>query len=133
MNDPAFKECFTTNALGQKQWNMGHPLTGIVSDLMRDPSLQARPDALRIAGDIAYGRYMRDVIANNGKKTQNLQAIVKREQKKTWVEGGNPSGSGSGGDSFTRAKAELAKTGSKKAAQSAILEYMKKAGLGRQG
>lgn len=131
MNDPALKDCFTVNALGQKQWNMGHPLTSRISEIMRNPDVASRPDALRIASDIAYGQYMREVVANNGNKTKNLQALVKREQKKTLVEGGTPNGS-QGGDSFTKARAELAKTGTKKAAQSAILEYMKKAGLGRQ-
>lgn len=132
MNDPAFKDCFTQNALGQKQWNMGHPLTNIIGELMRNPEISSRPDALIIAGDIAYGRYMREVSANTAKKAQTLQATVKREQKKTLVEGGTPNGS-VGGDSFSKAKAELAKTGSKQAAQTAILEYMKRAGLGRQG
>lgn len=132
MNDPAFKDCFSQNALGQKQWNMGHPLTNIIGELMRNPEISNRPDALVIAGDIAYGRYMREVSANTTKKSQALQATIKREQKKTLVEGGTPNGS-FGGDSFTKAKAELAKTGSKQAAQTAILEYMKRTGLGRQG
>lgn len=130
MNDPALKDCFTTNALGHKQWNMGHPLTGIIGEIIKSPDLANRPDALRIASDIAYGRYMRDVVANNNKQSKVMKAQVKSEQKKTLVEGGTPNGSSSGGDSFAKAKAELAKTGSKKAAQNAVLEYMKKAGLG---
>lgn len=131
MNDPALKDCFVTTALGQKQWNMAHPLTSKISEIMRNPDVANRPDALKIASDIAYGQYMREVVANNSNKTKTLQAIVKREQKKTLVEGGTPNGS-LGGDTFSKAKAELAKTGSKQAAQKAILEYMKKAGLGRQ-
>lgn len=131
MNDPALKDCFTTDALGRKLWNMGHPLTNKIGEIMRNPDLANRPDGLRIASDIAYGQYMREVVANSGNKTKILQATVKREQKKTLVEGGTPSGS-QGGDSFSKARAELAKTGTKQAAQKAILEYMKKAGLGRQ-
>lgn len=132
MNDQALKDCFTTNALGQKQWNMAHPLTNMIGEIMRNPDVANRPDGLRIASDIAYGRYMRDVVSNNGKQAKVMQAAVKREQKKTLVEGGTPNGS-VGGDSFTRAKNELAKTGSKQAAKNAVLEYMKKSGLGRQG
>lgn len=131
MNDPALKDCFTTNALGQKQWNVGHPLTGIIADIMRAPEVANRPDGLRVASDIAFGRYMREQLANNGKKTQTLQATIKREQKKTLVEGGVPTGSITG-DSFSKAKAQLAKTGSKQDAQMAIKEYMKVAGLGRR-
>lgn len=131
MNDPALKDCFTTNPLGQKMWNMGHPLTTRIAEVMKSPDLASRPDALRIASDIAYGQYMREVVANNSNRTKTLQAIVKREQKKTLVEGGTPNGS-QGGDSFAKAKSNLAKTGSKQDAQKAILEYMKKAGLGRQ-
>lgn len=130
LNDPALKECFTTNALGQKQWRMDHPLTNMIAEVMKTPDLANRPDALRIASDIAYGKYMREVAANASSKNKTLQAAVKREQKKTLVEGGASSGSASGGDSFTRARAELAKTGSKTAAKNAVLEYMKKAGLG---
>lgn len=132
MNDPALKDCFTTNALGAKQWNMGHPLTGIIGDLMRNPDIANRPDALRIASDIAYGRYMRDVAANSTKQAKNMQALVRREQKKTLVESGTPNGSVSN-DGFAKAKAELAKTGSKSAAKNAVLEYMKRAKLGMQG
>lgn len=132
-NDPVLKDAFTTNAMGQKQFRMDHPLTNIISDIMRSPELANRPDGLRIASDIAYGRYMRDVAANGSKQTRTLQAAVKKEQRKTLVESGSPAGSSGGGDALQRAKIELAKTGSKDAAQKAILAYMQKAGLGPKG
>ena len=132
-NDPVLKDAFTTNAMGQKQFRMDHPLTNIISDIMRSPELASRPDGLRIAADIAYGRYMRDVAANGSKQARTLQAAVKKEQRKTLVESGSPAGSSGGGDALQRAKIELAKTGSKDAAQKAILAYMQKAGLGPKG
>lgn len=131
-NDPVLKDAFTTNAMGQKQFRMDHPLTNIISDIMRSPELANRPDGLRIASDIAYGRYMRDVAANGSKQTRSLQAAVKKEQRKTLVESGSPTGS-SGGDELQKAKLELARTGSKDAAQKAILAIMKKSGMGVKG
>lgn len=133
LNDPALKECFTTNALGQKQWRTEHPLTAKIAEIMRNPELANRPDGLRVAADIAYGQYMREVVANTNGKAKAMQAAIKREQKKTLIEGGASTGSSAGGDEFTKARNELAKTGSKIAAQKAILAYMSKAGLGRQG
>lgn len=133
LNDPALKECFTTNALGQKQWRREHPLTAKIAEIMRNPELANRPDGLRVAADIAYGQYMREVVANTNGKAKAMQAAIKREQKKTLIEGGASTGSSAGGDEFTKARNELAKTGSKTAAQKAILAYMSKAGLGRQG
>ena len=133
MNDPSLKDVFTTNALGQKQWKMDHPLVGHISDIMRSPELSNRPDGLRIAVDIAYGRYMRDVMATNNGRNKQMQATIKREQKKTMVEGGNVSGSQNSADDFSKAKAQLAKTGSKQDAHNAVLAYMKKAGFGPRG
>jgi hypothetical protein len=128
LSDPAFQECFTTDALGNKNWRMDHPLTNMISEVMRSPELANRPDALRIASDIAYGRYMRDVAVNNGRKAQMLKTAVKQEQRKTMVESGVPAGAGSG-DGFAKAKEELARTGSKQAADNAIRAYLNKNGF----
>lgn len=131
-NDPSLKDCFTTDALGKKQWNMAHPLTMQIAEIMKDPRLQSSPDGLRIAADLAYGRYMKDIAAKSQTKIRAAQAAVKKEQRKTMVEGGTPTGSSAGGDAFNKLKSELAKTGSKQVAQLAVAEYMKKAGFRRE-
>lgn len=130
LNDPAFRDCFVPGANGSKTWNMGHPLTQMVGEIMRNPELASRPDGLKIAADIAYGRYAREAASKSQTKAKVLQATLKKEQKKTMVEGGIGQNS-QAGDDFARAKAELAKTGTKQAAQAAVLGYLKKKGLTR--
>lgn len=127
LNDPTFKECFTVNALGNKQWNTGHPLTQMITQIMNDPRVKGTPDGLRIAADIAYGRYAREMATKSTQQAKVLQANLKREQKKTMVESGN-STSGRTGDEFSKAQSELAKTGSSQAAHAAVAAFLKKTG-----
>lgn len=127
INDPAFKDCFTQNALGQKQWNTTHPLTRMIGEILLDNRIKNSPEGIKIAADIAYGRYAREIATKATTQAKVLQANLKREQKKTMVEGGGTVGRGSV-DEFSRAKEELSKTGSAKAAQSAVQAYLKKAG-----
>lgn len=127
INDPAFKDCFTQNALGQKQWNTTHPLTRMIGEILLDNRIKNSPEGIKIAADIAYGRYAREVATKATTQAKVLQANLKREQKKTMVEGGSTVGRGSG-DDFSKAKEELSRTGSAKAAQSAVSAYLKKAG-----
>lgn len=128
MNDPGFKECFITDALGNKQWNLEHPMTRMIDQAMRDPRLKDAPDALRIAADIAFGQYAREQSFKNQSKTKVLTATLKKEQKKTMVEGGVSNSNSGNTDSFYKAKQELAKTGTRKAAENAVSEYLRKAG-----
>ena len=127
INDPTFKDCFTQNALGQKQWNQSHPLTRMIGEILLDPRIQQTPDGIKIAADIAYGRYARELATKATTQAKVLQANLKKEQKKTMVEGGNTVSRGSV-DEFSKAKEELSKTGSVKAAQSAVAAYLKKTG-----
>lgn len=126
-NDPNYKDCFNTDALGNKIWNTAHPMTQLIGQYLQDPRLNGQPDAIVIASKLARIDYL-DKIANKATtQAKVLQANLKREQKKTMVEGGNTVSRGSV-DEFSRAKEELSKTGSAKAAQSAVSAYLKKAG-----
>ncbi len=126
-NDPNYKDCFNTDALGNKIWNTAHPMTQLIGQYLQDPRLNGQPDAIVIASKLARIDYLDKVASKATTQAKVLQANLKREQKKTMVEGGNTVSRGSV-DEFSKAKEELSKTGSAKAAQSAVSAYLKKAG-----
>lgn len=126
-NDPNYKDCFNTDAMGNKIWNTAHPMTQLIGQYLQDPRLNGQPDAIVIASKLARIDYLDRVASKATTQAKVLQANLKREQKKTMVEGGNTVSRGSV-DEFSKAKEELSKTGSAKAAQSAVSAYLKKAG-----
>ena len=126
-NDPNYKDCFNVDAMGNKIWNTAHPMTQIIGQYLQDPRLNGQPDAIVIAAKLARVDYLDKVATKATTQAKVLQANLKREQKKTMVEGGGNLSRGSV-DEFSKAKEELSKTGSAKAAQSAVAAYLKKAG-----
>ena len=83
-----YPEAFLKDTQGNLNWNPQHPLTRMIGQLMENPDLKGRPDALAIASDIAYGRYARMQGSANQQKNQQLKREVKTLQKRTLVEGG---------------------------------------------
>jgi hypothetical protein len=126
-NDPNYKDCFNTDAMGNKIWNTAHPMTQLIGQYLQDPRLNGQPDAIVIASKLARIDYLDKVASKATTQAKVLQANLKREQKKTMVEGGNTVSRGSV-DDYSKAKEELSRTGSAKAAQSAVSAYLKKAG-----
>lgn len=122
-----YPEAFQRDAQGNVlRWNNNHPLTNMIGELMRNPDLKNRPDALVIASDIAYGRYARIHGATSQQKTQALKREVKNLQKGTLVEGGGRDTTPSV-PAHRAAIDRLKQTGSIKDAQAAIAAVMKRA------
>lgn len=127
-NHPSFKECFVNTPTGDRQWNVAHPLTQVISQVMTNPELKNRPDGLAIGAEIAYGRYMLNNMNKSKTQVKNLQTTLRKEQKKTLIEPGTTRVTQSR-DELTSAKEQLARTGNKKDAQIAVKAYLKKAGI----
>ena len=127
MNDPKYKECFNTDAMGKKIWNTAHPMTQLIGQYLQDPRLNGQPDAIIIASKLARIDYLDKVATKATTQAKVAQANLKREQKKTMVEGGGQTSRGSV-DEFSKAKEELSRTGSNMAARSAVQAYLKKIG-----
>jgi hypothetical protein len=128
LNDPKNKDFIVTNAMGQKIFNQNHPITQSVAQYLQDPRLKGQPDAIVIAAKLARTDYADQIATKATTQAKVLQANLKREQKKTMVEGGSAVGRG-GGDDLSKAKEELSRTGTSKAAQSAIGALLKKQGI----
>ena len=107
------------------RWNNSHPLTQMIGQLMNNPDLKGRPDALMIASDIAYGRYARIHGATSQQKNQQLKREVKNLQKRTLVEGGSRETTSV--PAHRAAIDRLKQTGSMRDAQAAIDAVMKRA------
>lgn len=107
------------------KWNNSHPLTQMISQLMNNPEMKNRPDALMIASDIAYGRYARIHGATSQQKNQQLKREVKNLQKRTLVEGGSRETSAV--PAHRAAIDKLKQSGSMKDAQAAITAVLKRA------
>jgi len=122
-SDAFFKD---VNGNVTDKWNNSHPLTQMIGQLMNNPDLKNRPDALMIASDIAYGRYARIHGATSQQKNQQLKREVKNLQKKTLVEGGGRDNA-SAVPAHRAAIDRLKQTGSIKDAQAAIAAVMKRA------
>lgn len=125
---PKFKECFVHTPTGL-QWNMANPLSQIMGQILQNPDIKNRPDAMAVAAEIAYGRY---VLMGEPKATGQIQQQkrqIKQLQKKTLIEGSGQSGQQAGGDDFTKAREDLRRTGSRSDAQKAVGLHLKKMGL----
>jgi hypothetical protein len=128
VNHPEFKECFTTDMYGKKQWNMNSPLSQMVGTYLNDSELKTRPDGIAIAAKLALADHIMAVKYQSSKKTNAVKGELRNLQKKTLIEGGTTNPSSGSSDALTKAKNNLAKSGSKQDAQDAIKAYLKKAG-----
>lgn len=73
---------------GQKVWNTTSPIVQTIGQLMNDPRFANDPDGIVAATDIAYGRYLRQQASKATAKVQMTESALKKEQRKTMVEGG---------------------------------------------
>lgn len=84
-----FKEAFVCDNTGKAvSWNNNSPLTKEIATLMQDPQLAKNPQGLSIAADIAYGRVIRNKLAQTAEKQTQLKDQVRTLQKQTFTEGG---------------------------------------------
>lgn len=85
-----YPECFVRDKSGRitGQWNNNHPLTQGIAIIMQDPRLKGNPDALAIASDIAYGRFIKSKAGQSAAANSTLKNEVKSLQRKTLVEPG---------------------------------------------
>jgi hypothetical protein len=128
LNHPKFKECFVDSPNG-KQWNMAHPLSQIIAQTMNNPDIKGRPDALAVAARVAYGDYMLQGEPKVTKQVKTLQGQLKQTQKKTLIEGNGQVNTQGAPDDFAKARDELRRTGSRRAAEDAVKLHLKKSGL----
>ena len=128
MNHPRLQECFVVNPLGQKMWNPSHPLTQMIGSYMNVPEIKTRPDAIVVASKLALADYLDFQTTQSQAKNKKLQQNLKKVQKQTLVEGGGSPQVPTSKDSFSKAKEQLARTGSKKDAQVAVTEYLRSIG-----
>lgn len=73
---------------GTKVWNTQSPVVQLIGQIMADPRIANEPEGIAIATDIAYGRYLRSQASKANAKVQNLDSALKKEQRKSMVEGG---------------------------------------------
>lgn len=85
VNHPQFKDCFVTDAVGNKQWNTAHPLTGIIghylnqTDTVTGKRVSERADGIIVAAKMAYADYA----LNSGQKTASQTAALRKTLRKT--------------------------------------------------
>lgn len=135
VNHPKFKDCFVTDSVGNKVWNMQNPLTQVMSVILNqtDPqtgkAVKDRPDGLAIAAEMAYGRY---ALSNESKvqtTVQRLQKDLKKTQKQTMTVGSGVRSSGGNASEYATHMANYQKTYSPRDAQAATKAYLKSIGL----
>lgn len=136
VNHPKFKECLVSDASGNKVWNMSHPLTQAMGNILNtvDPltgrMIKDRPDGLRVAAEMAYGRFM---LSNEGKTTGQITQLKKdlrKTQKQTIVQSTGSGNSGTAPKSnVKKALDNYQKTYAKSDVQAATRAYLLQSGL----
>lgn len=109
-------------------WNQNHPMTGLISQYMSDPRIQAQPDGLMVAAKLAYADYATSKMSTTQSQVKKLKTEVKKIQQKTLTEGGSRPASITS-DTRKTAIEQLSRTGSEKDARSAVREILKHSGL----
>lgn len=132
---PEFKQCFTTDAMGNKTWNMANPLTQVMAQILNQVDtttgklVKERPDGLAVAAEIAYGRY---ALSTKG-KTQTQVTALKRDlrkvQKQTVTQGVGAGNVGQGPSPVRKALDNYTKTYNKKDMQDATKAFLLKQGI----
>lgn len=128
VNDQRFSEAFIVNANGAKTINPQSKLAQLMSSYMEEMRRDGinRPDAILIAAKLARADLL-DV--QNPQTEQKLDSIKRQNQQlksKMMIEGGGQQTGQSLKDSFVEARERLAKTGTRKDAQMAVKEYLRK-------
>lgn len=128
VNDQRFSEAFIVNANGAKTINPQSKLAQLMSSYMEEMRRDGinRPDAILIAAKLARADLL-DV--QNPQTEQKLDSIKRQNQQlksKMMIEGGGQQTGQSLKDSFVEARERLAKTGTRKDAQMAVREYLRK-------
>lgn len=128
VNDPRFSEAFIVDANGAKTINPQSKLTQLMSSYMEEMRRDGinRPDAILVAAKLARADLL-DV--QTPRTEQRLDSIKKQNQQlksKMMIEGGGQQTEQSLKDSFVEAREKLSKTGTRKDAQIAVKEYLKK-------
>jgi hypothetical protein len=132
---PKFKECFSSDAFGNKIWNMSHPLTQAMGAILNttDPitgkMVKDRPDGLRVAAEMAYGRLM---LSNEPKaigQVNQLKKDLRKVQKQTIVQGGGTPQAVSPKSPVRKHLESYTKTYSKNDIKSATKDFLLASGL----
>jgi hypothetical protein len=77
----SYPELFIKDNLGNKVWNIQHPMMQYINQIMQDPRFANDPEGLSAAADMAYGRYSRMSNANTQKPTQDYKTATEESPK----------------------------------------------------
>jgi len=135
VNHPVFKDCFVADSYGNKSWNMANPLTQEMANVLNtvDPStgkmVKDRPDGLRIAAEIAYGRTALTSLNQSKTAMQTLKKDLKKAQKTTLISGGGKPSLPQNQSTVKKALEQYNKTYNKSDISAAVKGYLRASGI----
>lgn len=123
-----YPDMFLKDASGKPtSWDKSHPMTQEVGRIMQDKRFAEDPQGLLVASEISYARHARGQLSKAQKEVKKVTQKVKKLENQNFTEGGGKSPVNSG-DSVRKSIEQLKQTGSKKDAESAVGEYLRKSG-----
>jgi hypothetical protein len=134
-NHPTFKECFNNDFQGNKVWNMNHPLTQMMSQVLNQPDpitgklIKDRPDGLVVAAKLAFADYSLNSLNKAKGDVTKLKKDLAKVQRKTMVEGGGQPATKVSANQTQAALQRYNKTYSKTDIADATKGYLKGIGL----
>jgi len=123
-----FPELFTKDSIGNQMWDVKNPIVSSVGQYMNDPRIANEPDGLVVATKLAYADYYRSQASKLTGKVEATQNALRKEQRKTMVEGGG-TGQVVQKSDYTKAMERLRDKGDKTSASAAIKEILKAKGM----
>jgi hypothetical protein len=129
MSDGRYSDMFTVLPTGQKVFNPASEMTQRMQAYLADPRVNSNPDAFLIAAKLARADYVDSAVARKEQNLSNLKRQNAQLKAKTMVEGSGSNNTLPVRSNYDIAKENLAKTGSRKDAQSAVEEYFRLRGL----
>ena len=128
VSDPRFSDAFVS-VNGNVQWNFESPLTKQAQSYMKDPSLQGRPDGMEIAMKLAYADLAGNTSGAMQKKIEGMKVENTKLKQSTLIEGAGVNKTVVKTSAGVTAMNQLAKTGSKSALRTVVLEHLKAQGV----
>lgn len=130
-NHPEFKQCFNTDASGNKVWNMTNPLSQIMGQILNSPDpltgkmVKDRADGLSVAAELAYARY---ALSQKGKTVTQITQMKKDLKKAQKVSMAQSVGTGNAQASprspIQKSLDEYGKTYNRKMIQDSVKQFL---------